>query len=404
MSKGNEMIANALFFRPRGFGRFAGAAFLSVWLCMWAAGEAFALLLIVHGLWSLLTGNSAFGTGETIRVAPALGVGAFLLIWLSIWTVGGVMAFQELCRLLWAEDRLVLDRNTLTRLRKRGPFKSTLHLNRNEIRRVFVRPVNTALMVQQGATLVELTDLGTPAERSEARLKLCSALALPDTETEPAALPDDWQTATGRHGERLLVPNLKIRRQQAVVVATIACLAWGALLLLAREALSNPNLWVITLMLAVFAVWIARQALWIVRGRKEWRIESGRLIHQRRVNDVVTELCQARALELTESRDSDNDAWYQLNAVELSSTPLTRADKIPDKIKITHSIHDSTEPRCLGQWLSQQASIPFHDRVPTVADKQADLARLKEQLASSGKLGRFIVRHIDRAKQDQKTR
>jgi hypothetical protein len=244
----------------------------------------------------------------------------------AIWTVGGVMAIQELLRLVWAEDRLVLDRDALWRVRRRGPFTSTRALARNEIRRVFVQPANTALMVQLSSNLMELTDLGTPAERAEAGRRLCAAMELPDegTSAEPAALPEDWQEAAGARGERLLVPNLQTRRQQAVAVAIVTGVVWTGLVLLARESLSEPNLWVVTLMLTVLGAWLARQTLWMFRGRKEWRIERGRLVHQRRFADEVTELCQARALELTESRDSDNDAWYHLHAIELSPSLPSR--------------------------------------------------------------------------------
>jgi hypothetical protein len=391
--------ASELVFRPRGCGRFAGAAFLLVWLCGWAAGELFALFILGHGLWALLTGHPAFGSDHPIQMAPALGVGAFLLVWLFIWTVGGVMAIHELFRLLYAKDRLVLDRNELLCERRRGPFTSARHLARNEIRRLFVQSAHKALMVQLNSNLLELTDLGTPAERTEAAQRLCAAMELPDENTtaEPAALPDDWQEAIGSRGERLLVPNLQNRRKQALVVGIITGIVWTGLVLLAHESLNNPNVWVVTLMLTVLAVWLARQTRWMFRGRKEWRIERGKLIHQRRFADDVTELFQARALELIESRDSDNDAWYHLHAIELSPAPLAHSDKTPEKIRIMHSIHDPTESRCLGLWLSQQAGIPFHDRIPTPADKQAELARLKDQLARSGRFGRFAVRLLDRA-------
>jgi hypothetical protein len=369
--------ADEFIFRPGGPGRFLGAAFLLLWLCVWAVGEAFALSILGHGLWALLTGSPAFGADVPLRMAPALGAGAFLLVWLAIWTVGGVMAIQELFRLMWAEDRLALDRDALWRVRRRGPFTSTRALARNDIRRVFVQPANTALMVQLSSNLVELTDPGTPAERTEAGRRLCAAMELPDegTSAEPAALPEDWQEAAGARGERLLVPNLQHRRQQAIAVAIVTGVVWTGLALLARESLREPNLWVVTLMLTVLGAWLARNTLWLLRGRKEWRIEPGRLMHQRRYADKATELCQARALELTESHDSDDDVWFHLHAIELSPSPLTRAGKTPKKIRITHSIHDPTKPRCLGRWLSRQAGIPLHDRVPTEADKQADKIR-----------------------------
>ena len=395
--------ANEFVFRPHGYGRFPAALFLSLWLCGWTVGEAFALFVLGQGIWALLTGRPVIGSDESVRMAPALGVGAFLLVWLTIWTVGGVMAVQELFRLVWAEDRLALDWDALRRVRRRGPFTSTRALARREIRRVFVQPTNTTLMVQVKSNLMELTDLGTPAERTEAARQLCATMDLPDegTSAGPAALPEDWQEATGARGERLLVPNPQTRRKQAVAVAIITAVVWSGLVLLARESLGEPNLWVVTLLLTVLAAWLARQTSWMFRGRKEWRIGPGILVHQRRFADEVTELCRARALELTESRDSDNDAWYHLNAIDLSPSSLTRVDKAPAKIRIAHSIHDPTEPRCLGRWLSQQAAIPFHDRVPTEADEQAEVTRLKEQLAGSGKFGRFVVRLLDRTKHDR---
>ncbi len=392
-------VPSEFIFRPREPGRVRDALFLCLWLCFWAVGEVLALFFLGEGIWALLTGRPAAGADEPLRMAPALGAGAFLLVWLAIWTVGGVMAIQEFFRLVWAEDRLALDRDVLRCTRLRGPFTSSCALARREIRRVFVQPTNTTLMVQIKSNLMKLTDLGTPAERTEAARQLCAAIELSEenASVEPAALPDDWQEAAGPRGERLLVPNLKTRRQQAVVIAIITGVVWTGLVLLARESLSEPTLWVVTLMLTMMGVWLARQTLWLFRDRKEWRIEPGRLVHQRRCAGAVTELCEARALELTESRDSDNDAWYHLHAINLAPSPFTHAGQTPDKIRIMHSIHDPTESRCLGRWLSQQAGIPFHDCVPTEADKQAEFARIKDQLARSGKFGRFVSRLLDRA-------
>jgi hypothetical protein len=358
-----------------------------------------ALLFLGDGIWALLTGRPAAGADLPLQMAPALGAGAFLLVWLAIWTVGGVMAIQELFRLVWAEDRLALDRDAMRRVRRRGPFASTRTLARKDIRRVFVQPANTTLMVQIKSNLMELTDLGTPAERTEAARQLCTAMELSEegASAAPAALPEEWQEAAGSRGERLLVPNLKTRRQQAVVVAIITGVVWTGLVLLARESLREPNLWVMTLMLTVLGAWLARQTLWLYRDRKEWRIELGRLVHQRRCAGAVTELCEAGALELTESRDSDNDAWYHLHAINLVPAPFPHAGKTPDKIRITHSIHDPTESRCLGRWLSEQTGIPFHDRIPTEAENQAEIARLLEQIAGAGKFGRLVGRLVAHA-------
>lgn len=257
-------------FRPRGSGRFGNAIFLCLWLCFWVVGEAMALLFLGDGIWALLTGRPAAGADLLpLRMAPALGAGAFFLVWLAIWTVGGVMAIQELFRLVWSEDRLALDRDAMRRVRRRGPFVSTRTLARKDIRRVFVQPANTTLMVQIKSNLMELTDLGTPAERTEAARQLCTAMELSEEDAldEPAALPAEWQEAAGPRGERLLVPNLKTRRQQAVVVAIITGVVWTGLVLLARESLREPNLWVVTLMLTVVPGSLAKRSGCFGTGR-----------------------------------------------------------------------------------------------------------------------------------------
>jgi hypothetical protein len=392
-------------FRPHGAGRFVGAAFLSVWLCGWAGGEALALFVIGYGICWLVTGRPAFGSDQPLPLGPAVAVGCFLLVWLAFWTLGGIMAIRELLRSVWAEDRLVLDREGLVRAHRLGPFVSTRRLPRSEIRRVFVQESGGrpwSMMAQLGVGVIELTDLGTPEERATAARQLRAALGLTEESqsTAPAALPEDWQEIIGPRGEMLLVPNLQTRRKQALVVSVIAVVVSTAALLLAAESLRQPNLWVLAAMIGVAAVWLGRQAHWLHRRRKEWRIEPGKLVLQRRSGADVTELISAHALELTESSDSDGDRWYELRAIELAPPPYNlrgRIGKDRERLRIDRAIHDPTEPRGLGLWLSQRASVPFHDRVPDDAARRAELLRLREQLARSGKFGRFVVRLLDRA-------
>lgn len=397
-----------LRFRPRGVGRFAGAAFLSLWLCGWAAGETFALFMLGHGIYSLITGRPALGSDQPLQLGPALAVGCFLAVWLTIWTLGGVMAIRELLRSLWAEDRLILDRDALTRVHRLGPFVFTRRLARSEIRRVFVqqhgsRPLT--LMAQLGTGVIELTALGTQTERDEAAQQLRTVLGLAEESpaTWPAALPEQWQVITESRGDIRLVPNLKTRRKQALIVSAIAIIVWSAAALLTRESLRDPKLWAVTAMVGAAAVWLGWQAIWLHRGRKEWRIEHGKLILQRRFGLEVTELTEARALELTESSDSDGDRWYELRAVELSPSAFAPARKIPRSLKIDRSIHDPTAPRCVGRWLSQRADIPFHDRVPTETDRQAERVKLREALAASGKFGRWVARFIEKAAPERRS-
>lgn len=384
-------------FRPRGRGRFVGIAFLALWLCLWAAAEAFVLFVLGHGLWSLLTGSPGFGTGAPLQWAPALAVGAFLLVWLSIWTLGGVAAIEELLRLSWAEDRLVLERDALVSRRRLGPRARTVAIPLAEIRRVFAQPATSALTVQRGESLVTLTDLGTSSERIDAAERLRTALRLPDEDEagDLAALPAAWEVVSGPGGERLLVRDLQARRTQTAVLAIATAVVWAGLAVLVREALIEPTLWVVTLMASVLAAWLGWRTLWMVRGRHEWRLEPGRLIRQRRFGGVVTVLGQAEALTLTESRDSDGDAWYHLDA-SVVPPDLPRAGNAPLTVRITHSIHDDTDARCLGLWLARQTGVALHDRVPTETERRAALEHLVEQLPTSGWFGRLVARLLGR--------
>jgi hypothetical protein len=392
-------------FRPRGPGRFLDAGFLSLWLCVWLAGEIAALWFLVTGLYALVTGQPLPGSDQPIRLGPALAIGVFLLIWLAVWTLGGILAIREWLRALSSEDLLCLDGESLTRSRRLGPFTFTRQWSHADIHRVFVQPTGSCretLMAQVGPAVVELTDLGTPEERHAAAEALRTALGLPvdDHPTGPASLPSDWQEMMDPYGVRLLVPNLRTRRQQALIVGIFAGVIWTGLVVLAWASYrSDPNLWVLTCMVSVPAAWLTRQALWLHRGRNEWRIERGRIVRQRRSGASVTPVAEARALELMEETDSDGDRWYELRATRLSApvdTLRAPTRAIPRHISVHRVIHDAAEARCLGLWLAQRASVPLQDQVPTDASRQAEFDRLRTQLAASGRFGRWMARFLDR--------
>src|SRR5262249_37022271 len=92
--------------RATGIGRFLLAGFLSFWLTGWAAGEAFALWMLVGGARSLLPpGPPSGGHPQPLSVGRAVAAGVFLLFWLTLWTFGGIAAGRELLRLLFGRDR-----------------------------------------------------------------------------------------------------------------------------------------------------------------------------------------------------------------------------------------------------------------------------------------------------------
>ncbi len=95
------------------------------------------MFLIGAGIHLLVTGAPMSG-GEPARLGPALADGCFLAVWLTLWTIGGLMAIRKPLRSVWAEDRLALVRESLTRVRRLGPCRFTQRLARAELRRVFV--------------------------------------------------------------------------------------------------------------------------------------------------------------------------------------------------------------------------------------------------------------------------
>jgi hypothetical protein len=370
--------------RPSGTARFGFAAFLVLWLCFWIVGEGFAAFVLVHGLHALLTGLPLMGKEPPDTLGPLLLVGAFLLIWLAFWTWGGIAAMHELLRLLWAEDRFTVHPRGVTLTRRLGPFRSTRELPREAVRAVYVRLYQTALMAQVGQERLELSTLGTTEERTETAALIREAFTLPDRNgpLPSEALPDSWKEVPAPEGGALLVPDPKRRHGQALALSMVTAGGWIVAGSLARDAFRNPSLGALAAMSLAAVFWLTWKTVWLWRGRKEWRMEAGRLVQQRRFDGRVTVLGEGRRLELTDSTDSDGDHWYDLAAVSDSGT----------RRSLLHTIHDPTDPRLLGEWLARRAGIPLDDRIPTVADRVREIDAARDTLAATGKFGRWLSR------------
>jgi hypothetical protein len=371
--------------RPRGAGRWGAAAFLLLWLCFWAVGEAVVLVVLAGGLYGLLTGGQVLGRELPAALGPLFLVGAFLSLWLAFWTWGGIAALQELLRLVWSEDRLAIHPRGLTRRRRVGPFRVERDFPREVLRAVYVRRYQTTLMAQVGAEIRELSAMGTPEDRLETAALIRQAFGLPDGEGPllSEALPSGWQTAGAPEGGMLLVPAVGTRRRQALALTLVAAGAWAVALALARDTPRNPSLGALAAMVLAAACWLAWKCVWLWYGRNEWRIEPGRLTLQRRFGARLTVRGEASRLELNERTDGDGDRWYELDAVADDGA----------RHRLMQAIHDDTDPRLLGQWLARQAGIPLDDRVPSAAERARELARAREALALTG---RFLARWLGR--------
>ncbi len=383
-------------FRPQGPGRFFVAGFLSFWLCGWLAGEIFALGV----LWRLLT--SGLTTGQW-----ALPAVLFLLVWLSLWSFGGAVALKQVLGALWSEDRLVLGVDgSLVRQAHRGPFRRRRALPRQEIRRFHVAQAGTwggALMAELAGRSLEITRLGSLRQRQEAADQLNRRLGLRPLAEEPAdgpapsripavpVLPEGWKELTPSFGSPLLVPDPALRQQQRRVMGLVNLVLWGLLALLLRGGPAWPGFWVLGIPLALLALAGGWGQLWLAFGRLEWRLEPRVLVLQRRFGQRLRTLGEARALELVELVDSDGDRSYRLQALRPPDPPLRVEDNATDPTPLRH----------LGAWLATRSHVPFDDRVPSEEQRRqqrrAEMERLRQQLAGSGRLGQWAARQLERA-------
>ncbi|MCU0224481.1 MAG: hypothetical protein MUF27_10520 [Acidobacteria bacterium] len=386
---------------PRGAGRFAGAGFLAVWLAFWAVGEAFAIAFLARGAWWLLTGRPIGTGGGGPGWGSALALGAFLSVWLAFWTLGGVLAGRELLRLLWSEHRLIAGPRGLERRERIGPFVSRRLIPRGTPLRLYLLERPGALMADAAGERIELTRLGSPAEREELRRALATELVLPEEPAEadePAELPRGWELRIDPEGGRVLVRDLDARRKQAVTMAVLTALAGAGTTALAIASRTDDGALVPAAMAAALTTGFAWLQFRLARTHLEWRLESGRLALRRRGPAGATELFAAGSLEIAESRDDDGDAWYELVALApgaaAEGAAVTRPRSRRERRTVLREIHDPGAVRALGAWLARETQLPLADRTTREA-RSRDLAALKQQLAASGRFGAWVARQLE---------
>ena len=384
------------------------AAFLLFWLTGWAFGEAFALWFLGKGVAALLSGEAP--QGSALETAPIFAIGAFILFWLVFWTFGGVMAIRELLRILWGEDRILVSGSGLRVTHLVGPFRATKEYSRDVIRGFVLTRKYSALAMETAKDQVELSRLGTLEERQDATKELRRELGLTETvlpgpgvEGAPVTLPKGWEEIITPEGERALVPDLRNRANQARVVGVLALVMAIATFAVASHAITSPGLIPGAVIATLATLGLAWGTLWLVRGRKEWKIGGGRLMLRRRFGSTLQEEFQAERLEITVHRDSDGDEWYALEAIAGGEPPVdvTKPLEVARHVRkhrrqIVSVIHDPAVPMRLGAWLARAAGVPLEDR-STPEVRQMEIKVLKGQLDASGPLGKFALKLIEKA-------
>ena len=395
-----------LTLKSRGGGRYANAAFLAFWLCGWAAGEGFALWMLVRGAIALLTGAPPDARHAPLATGPALVAGMFLLLWLTFWTVGGIAAMSELLRLVWGEDRVEFASGRLTATWIRGPFRGSRAFERDTIRRVTLAGRYDHLTLETTRGRVELSALGTRDERVEGAAALRAELGLEELPAGVAAIPQGWEEIITPEGERALVADVATRRVQARVAGGAALSLAAATFAVAREALHRIDLAIAALILLAFTGGLAAGALWLAHGRWEWRIGNGRLTLRRRYGAAVRDVFEARRLVVELSSDSDGDVWYELDAYDAEtappSTPIRwRTSSSRHRRVVARKMNDASAVRDLGAWLARASGVALEDRT-TAEARATQLAELRAMLEKSGRFGQWAAKIVVRLGEDRR--
>ena len=393
--------------RSRGAGRYLGGAFLAFWLCGWAVGEAFALWILIKGALALLTGEPPDPGQEPLQLGPALMVGAFLILWLTMWTIGGIAAIAELLRLLWGEDRILVAAGRLTVTWMRGPVRWSRAFDRDAIRRVSLVGRDDHLALETVRERVNLSGLGGRAERIEAAKALRAELGIPEEPAGPAAIPPGWEEIITPEGERALVVDLSTRRKQARFASVVAMLLAALAFALARESVRRLELIIPAFIVLAFTVALAAGAMWLARGRWEWRIGTGRLTLRKRYGASLRDVFEARRLMLDRSTDSDGDSWYELTALAEAEKPPApapiqwRTARPKNRRVVARLMNDPSGLRDLASWLSRQTGLELDD-LTTPEARAVQLAELLAALENSGRFGRWAAKMVGRLGERQK--
>jgi hypothetical protein len=384
--------------RAQGFGRFFGAAFLTVWLAFWAVGMVLVLGLLLWGGWSLVTGQPPRPGDEPLRPGVALTAGLFLFLWLAFWMVGGWAAGREWLRLVFGRARIVAAPDGLTSEEGVPPFVARQVVARADLRRVFVSAHAPVLSAETAGGIVELLR-GPAADRLQAAAEALNAeYRLSPNPSARGFVPRAWSLLDSPEGETVAVRDPKARRTQARVLGAIAWVVTAVAALLVKETAADANLGALAAIVATaagFCHWGARR---LARRREEWVVARGRLQLQVRTGARVEPRFTAAALQIEQSRDSDGDPYHRLLALAGTEPIVPSAPEARGRSReILGGGGDPTELVAFGRWLAERTGLPCHDRT-TPAAKAEEIEDLRRRLRATGRFGRWVADRVPGAR------
>ena len=354
---------------PRGAGRWFDAAFLGFWLLFWAVGEVLVLWLLVTGAIAWATGQPPKPGQAPLQTVPALATGLFMFVWLAFWTLGGVLAGRAFFRQTWSTDRLTVRSDGVELVRRTGPWVRRRWLARDDLRALHRGGAPSAVQAETATGVVELTDYGTAEEQRQLLDALHETLRLPPADRLSPLLPADWRVLGAPEGGEVLVRNPRARCAGAWVVGGMATVLGGVAATALAATPERPAYGAVAAILAAlagFAAWGARR---LARERDEWRLETGRLVRQRRRGGRAEARGAGTAVVLVEDTDSDGDRVFRLE--------LTLDDG--SRQVLDRTTQEPIEQRQLARWLAARTGVVFTDEATPEKRAEAAAARTVAQ-------------------------
>jgi hypothetical protein len=308
-------------FRPTGCMRFGLGAFLVFWLCGWAAGEAFALRGL---LWSL---SGGINSPAAKAASQPMGwvIGGFLLLWTFLWTLGGAAALIHLSRLIAGVDRLMATPVGWELRRTAGLFRRTRTFAISDLRGVYMKRGNGALMLETNDGSVEITSFGTLEERRRAAEEFGAQIP-PRPEGE---LPGGWIAERDVDG---LVRVRKAKFEGPGCLAVTLLLALAGILFTILFADEIPR--AASIASGVTAALFAALFVWGLFSRREWQVRPGYLArHVRWLNWSRTTPIDPLSVMIERNTDSDGDETARLIGTS-NGKPITLISSINDDREI----------------------------------------------------------------------
>lgn len=358
LERGFDGGRHVVTLRVAGWLRAIPAAFLALWLCGWAAGEAFAAGALLYTVGSLLWPGLEAPFGLRLAAGPPVltwGAIGFLGLWLALWTLGGIAAAGSLLELLFLRERLLFDGGGIRLERRAGFLARVREWSAAEIEDVTLSRPSRQLELRARGRRHRLLALGTPAERAALRDELRSLFGRRATAAD-GTLPAGWEALAEPDGT-VLTRDRAVRRRQAAVAWTIAALLAGGALAAALLLPPGAGSGALAAVLAVLAAPAAAGASWLGWGARDFVFRGDELVDRWRFGPRAwARTLRPSRVAVTRTVDSDGDEHF---AVEVSEG----AARWP----LHSQMNDPDPARRLGRWVAARLGREL-ELNPSVAD------------------------------------